>query len=68
MELEKSPVLASISVPPNEQQAFKQNRDSLMNLLEKMGKKMSFSNIIRLVVNTGVIEERDGTKYLVVKI
>ena len=63
-----SPVKASVSVPIKEQAAFTENKDNLMNALEQIGQKMSFSHLVRLVVNTATIVEINNEKHLVVKL
>ena len=67
-EKEKSPVKASISVPVKEQPVFDTNRELLMQELATLGRKMSFSNFVRLVIGGWKIDKRDDGLYLVVKL
>lgn len=65
---EKSPVKASISVPVKEQPVFDTNRELLMQELATLGRKMSFSNFVRLVIGGWKLDKRDDGLYLVVKL
>jgi hypothetical protein len=65
---QRSAVKSSISVPPKEQPHFDEKRTSLMNSLEGLKLKMSFSNLVRLVVYGAVLDEREDGVYLTVKL
>lgn len=67
-EKEKSPVKASISVPIKEQPVFDTNRELLMQELATLGRRMSFSNFVRLVIGGWKLDKRDDGLYLVVKL
>lgn len=67
-EKEKSPVKASISVPIKEQPVFDTNRELLMQELATLGRKMSFSNFVRLVISGWNLDKRDDGLYLTVKL
>jgi len=58
-----NPVVASVSVPPAEQDVFAENKSKLMTTL-----CLNFSLIIRQMVNRFTVEERDGDKYVVFKL
>ena len=63
-----SPIAASISVPPLEQEEFNKNKARLLDVLKNCGKQTNFSKLIRKFVNTATFEERDGEEYLIVKL
>lgn len=65
---EKSPVKASISVPIKDQPEFDTSRALLMQELETLGRKMSFSNFVRLVIGGWNLDKREDGLYLVVKL
>jgi hypothetical protein len=65
---ERRAVWSSISVPVKEQPQFDERRTSLMQTLKTVGRRMSFSNLIRLVVCGAKIEVRDDGVYLIAKL
>lgn len=67
-EEKTSPVKASISVPVRDQPVFDTNRELLMQELATLGRKMSFSNFVRLVIGGWKLDKRDDGLYLVVKL
>lgn len=58
-----SPVPASISVPPHEQEQFGENKSKLMT---ETG--MNFSLIVRLMVNGYTVEDREGERFVTFKL